>query len=249
MWYMPYRRVRSAVLVYVYIAVGISLAAIALRFRITGPIHLQDHGLSSLVIPAAACVGGFATVLGLNLAAENDGHLEVAWTKPVSREGYALGVFAVDLIAMAVCIVFTALCLGAVLDVYAGHQAIVLVASPDAGTVNFHAGNTLFKTLAYCGFPVCVYAWITAMSASLKRNRGSVAGLFWPVMFVLAFLPQLPVPPIHTVAVALNLFNPIEIYTTSNHPPEPSAWTFAWGWGVAAVLLAAAVVQWRRLQL
>jgi hypothetical protein len=167
----------------------------------------------------------------------------------VSREGYALGIFAVDIIAMAACIVFTVLCFGVVLDVFAGHQAVTFSSPPDGRAVNLHFGNTLLKTLAYCGLPLCVYAWIAAMSASLKRNRGGVAGLFWPVMFVLAALPQIPVPAIHTVATALDLFNPAVIYTTSSSVPEPTIWNFAWGWAVAAALLAAALFQWRRLQL
>lgn len=241
MWYMPYLRVRRAVLVYGFIAIGISLAAIALRF-LPAAVHLNGHepimriDVSVLLVSSAALVGGLATVLGLNLAAENEGHLEVAWTKPVSREGYALGVFAVDIGAMVVCIALTLLCQILVFDVYARHQA-----------VTFDRGE-LFSSLAYCGLPLCVYAWVTALSASLKRNRGAVAGLFWPVMIAVIALRFLPVPAAASVASALSFVDPLAIYTTNSSVPA-SPWMFAWGWAVAAILLASALVQWRRLEL
>jgi hypothetical protein len=250
MWYMPYMRVRQAVLIYVSIAIGISLVAIALRYA-PGTVHVHgmpvrtehsDVNVSMLLSGAAALVGGFATVLGLNLAAENDGHLELAWTKPVSREGYALGVFAVDIAAMAACILFTALCAAVVVDVYAGYQAVAL-----------SSGDALLETLAFCGLPLLVYAWVAALSASLKRNRGTIAGIFWPLMIVLGVLQSLAVPAVHAVASTLNMLNPIAVYTAVYTPngngSGPSVWMYAWGWLVAAILLAAAVVQWRRLEL
>ena len=265
MWYMPYLRVRRAVLVYVSIAAGITLTAVALRFWPGGvPVvtHVEGHhqyiqrsllvapavtqaaslhhyvDLSMLVSAAIALVGGLATVFGLNLAAENDGHLELAWTKPVSREGYALGIFAVDIAAMAACVVFTAVCAAVVIDVYAGYAA---VAPSD--------GGALLGTLAYGGLPVCVYAWIAALSASLKRNRGAISGIFWPLMIALVALRAVSVPTVHAVATALNLFNPIAIFSATGSDPHAALWSYAWGWLVAAVLLAAALVQWRRLEL
>jgi hypothetical protein len=239
-------RVRSAVQVYAYFAVGISLVAIALRYW-PGALHLegQDQRLHSfhvdvlaLIAGSAALVGGLATVLGLNLASENDGHLEIAWTKPVSREGYALGVFAVDIAAMVVCLFITVVCVAIVLDVYTGSQAVTFGPNPE-----------LLRVLAFCGAPLCVYGWIAALSASIKHNRGAVAGLFWPLMFVVALLHVVPIPVVHNVAAVLNLFNPIEIYSSSDSGPQPSPWSYAWGWALAVIMLTAAVLQWRRLQL
>jgi hypothetical protein len=245
MWYMPYRRVLHAVLVYVSIVAGISLLGIALRFW-PGFVHMATHvekhriytDAAMLVSAAAVLAGGFATVLGLNLAAENEGHLELAWTKPVSREGYALGVFAVDIAALAACILFTAACAAAVIDIYAGYQAV----APSAG-------EALLRTLAFCGLPLTVYAWVTALSASLKRNRGTVAGLFWPLMIALAAAESVPVPAVRVVASTLDLLNPLAIYYTSGSDAAASLWSFAWGWLISALLLTAALVQWRRLEL
>jgi hypothetical protein len=245
MWYMPYLRVRRAVLVYLSIAAGVTVTAIALRFwpgSVPVVTHVESHhrsvDLAMIVSGAVALAGGLATVFGLNLAAENDGHLELAWTKPVSRAGYALGVFAVDIAALAACTIFTALCGVAIVEVYAGYQAVAL-----------SGGDALLGTLAFCGLPVCVYAWIAALSASLKRNRGTISGIFWPLMIVLLALRAVSVPAVHAVVSALDLFNPIAIFSTSGNDPQTALWSYAWGWLVAAILLAAAVVQWRRLEL
>ncbi len=246
MWYMPYLRVRRAVQIYASIVVGFSLVAIALRYW-PGALHLNAHdvraagtdvSLSSLIAGAAALVGGLATVLGLNLAAENDGHLEVAWTKPVSREGYALGVFAVDIGAMLTCIVLTVVCAVLVLDADLGRQAIILGSGTDA-----------LKTAAFCGFPLCVYAWITALSASLRGGRGTVSGIFWPLMLALVIVAALVhIPAVQLVTNVLNAVNPLELYSLTSQGPRPSVWLALWGWGVSAALLAAAMLQWRRLQ-
>ena len=250
MWYMPYLRVRRAAIVYALFVIGISLLAIALRYwpgvfrinaRQSAELFAVDVTIAQLLSGAAALVGGLATALGLNLAAENDGHLEVAWTKPASRETYALGVFAVDIAAMIACIVVTVVCGGIVADCYIGRQAIVLPSMP-----------SLLSAVAFCGFPLCVYAWVTALSASLKRNRGSVAALFWPLMFALAILEVIPLQPIHALAVALNSVNPVLMYTqhadTSNLVGSQSVVGF-FGYGLSFVLLSLAVLQWKRLQI
>lgn len=247
MWYMPYVRVRRAVVIYALLVAAITLVAIAFRWwpavvtldgRHAAQLSRARIDAGMLLAGAAAVVGGFATVLGLNLAAENDGHLELAWSKPVSREGYALGVFAVDITAMAACIVLTALCGGLVADVYIGRQAIGL-----------GGADALESAVAFCGFPLLIYAWIAALSASLKRNRGTVAGLFWPLMILVAVLGAVQIPAVHVVAVALNTFNPIAIFTNSSTTPAPSLATYLWGWALGALLLASALVQWRRLEI
>jgi len=247
MWFIPYVRVRRAVTIYALFLIGVVGVAVALRYW-PGVIQIDGRhqsilaaariDVSMLLAGSAALVGGLATVLGLNLAAENDGHLELAWTKPVSREGYALGVFAVDIAAMAACILLTAAGGGVVYDVYVGHQAI------GQGDV-----PALWSGLAFCGFPLCIYAWITALSASVKRNRGTVAGLFWPLMIALAALEAIRIPAVHAVATALNSVNPIELYFTASSGSQPAIATYLWGWAIGAVLLAAALVQWRRLEI
>jgi hypothetical protein len=246
-WYVPYLRVRHAVLVYACIAVGLSLVAVALRYW-PGAVQMDHHDampdvtIAMLIAGSAALVGGLATVLGLNLAAENDGHLEVAWTKPITREGYALGVFAVDIVAMAACVILTAVCGAVIADVYAGGQVVRLGFAHD-----------LAGSLETCGLPLLVYGWIAAATASLKRNRGAIAGIFWPAMLVCATLPHVPVAPIAAfgpVFGALNLLKPITLFSVSKAAPSPSLFgPELWAWLIAAALLAAAIVQWRRLQL
>lgn len=107
-----------------------------------------------------------ATILAGPLGKENDGHLELAWTKPVSRERYAIAAVAIDLAAIVTSQLLTI--------------AVVLI-----GTLLFvvprfsygpHVGwNILVALLG----PIAWYALLTAASASLKRGPGMVCGLGW----------------------------------------------------------------------
>src|SRR5579864_5254385 len=72
--------------------------------------------LSLLFAIAGVIATIFAGAFGSSLAAENHGHLDVAWTKPASRNRYALVTVAVDLSATMVAF---ALCLVAALAVFA----------------------------------------------------------------------------------------------------------------------------------
>jgi len=123
-----------------------------------------DLGLLFLVtIPMGLLV---STILAGPLAKENDGHLELAWTKPVSREQYALACFAADIPAI---IISQLLCI-----------AVTLIATFMFVVPRFsygpHVGwNILVALLA----PIAWYALLTAASASFKRGPGLVIGLGW----------------------------------------------------------------------
>jgi hypothetical protein len=126
--------------------------------------HTFDLGLLFLVtIPMGLIV---ATLLGGPLAKENDGHLELAWTKPVSRERYALACVGVDvpaiLAAQLLCIAVTLIC-------------ILMFAVPRFGYGPHVVWNILVALLA----PIAWYALLTAASASVKRGPGLVIGLGW----------------------------------------------------------------------
>ncbi len=123
-----------------------------------------DLGLLFLAtIPVGFIV---STILAGPLAKENDGHLELAWTKPISRERYALASVTVDIVAIVVSQVLCA--------------AVALI-----GTLLFllprfsygpHFGwNILVSLLG----PIAWFALLTAASASLKRGPGLVVGLGW----------------------------------------------------------------------
>jgi ABC-type transport system involved in multi-copper enzyme maturation permease subunit len=128
----------------------------------------NDIGIGILF--AISCVIGLvtATMLGGVLAKENDGHLELAWTKPVSRERLAIASIAADMVTIVVSqLAMFALTLIIVLMFVWPH----LYANALTPWV---IGLAVLAPLAW-------YACLTAFSASLKRGLGLVCGLGWLV--------------------------------------------------------------------
>ena len=264
MWYIPFLRARRAFLIYAAILLAAIVVALLVRFWPGLTVHSGHQPFSvrsftidgwPMLVFSSAAVVILATILGLNLAAENDGHLEVAWTKPASRERYALTLFAIDIGALVLAIVLTFVSAIVVTDIFLGHQAISFFGAASHQTFSAvgipqstDVGREAFDSIAYMTFPICIYAWITALSASLKRNRGAIAGMFWPVMLGLTGIQVLPVPALHAVFKAINRIDPLTLY---NHPAGVPNFTFVpYGGGMLSivVLLALALVQWRRLE-
>ncbi len=118
-----------------------------------------------------------ATMLGGTLAKENDGHLELAWTKPVSRERLALASMAVDMVTIVISQV--------------AMVALILICILMFVTPQLYA-NSLSPAvigLALIG-PIAWYACLTAFSASLKRGLGMVCGLGWLAAIVVPSVAQ-----------------------------------------------------------
>jgi hypothetical protein len=242
MWYIPFVRARRALFVYSYIAAAFTLLGIAIRFiphtghTNTVPDNALD--LSGFAVGVAGIIAGLATVMGLNLASENDGHLEVAWTKPVSREQYALGVFGVDLVTIFVAYIVTLAFAVVVTDIWIGHQAITFA-------------HPLWQVFAVLAFPFYIYGLVVAASASMKRNRGMSAGLLWPVLIALALaLELIRVDTVHAILRAVNTINPIILFSHdgSGHNVMAPGGNYALGFALTAVCLALAMVQWRRME-
>lgn len=297
MLYMPYRRTRQASFIYLAILSTIVAISVVVRFWL-GVMHpmtpLEAGRVSMIRIDGWEVIIGstilsllFATIVGLNLAAENDGHLEIAWTLPISRAAFALRVFGADLLAMLLAIVVTSIVAIGLVDVYLGQQAVVFVGSSTSGTFSTEVdvgkkipehllGSTqgvvierkverdgkrvrvtevrskpidvpreALRALLFTTFPMCIYAWITALSASLKRNRGIVAGLFWPIALGIGGLQFVNVPLVRAVFTAINAINPLAIYSHTSEVIGSPPYT---GLISIVVLLALAIVQWRRLE-
>lgn len=211
-----------------------------------------------LLLLAAFVALIIATVLSGPLANENHNHLEVVWTKPISRERYALGVFGVDAIgilaSMALAIVFMLLST-------ALFELPIIVIDPQTPAV---LALTIFTPLAW-------YALLTAAAASLKRGRGAVLGLGWcAALFILpvtmGFL-ALQQPAVHFVGVVLSylmLLDPIlYIHMSGSSAPgdgtpvygvmysvlgAPAATRAAIVFALALIYSALSLVQWHRLE-
>jgi hypothetical protein len=109
-----------------------------------------------------------ATMLGAPFARENDGHLEVALTKPISRVRLAVGTMGVDIIGIVASSPMTVVALLICQSMFELPRF----------TLN---GVNMQSVIMGVIFPVTWYAMLCAATSSLKRGFGVVLGLSWPV--------------------------------------------------------------------
>jgi len=122
----------------------------------------------AIYLGIAAVIGLIiATVLGAPFARENDGHLEIAFLKPIGRTSNALGVILADCVGILASGVMT-------IVAFAIMQAFFELPHFDFGGINATA-----IPLAIV-LPLSWYAFLNASTASLKRGAGAVVGLAWP---------------------------------------------------------------------
>lgn len=220
----------------------------AAKVVVTAPgieVSNSDHAPFSMLFAIAGFVAAiFATVLGTSLACENSGHLEVAWTRPASRVGYALRLMLVDAGGIWAMWVFTVLLCLAVIYVK-GWQHYM---SSDATE-----WLVLSRFLLY---PLAWYGLVVGLSASVRGKGGAIAGFSWLGAAVLVALLSVNLPPaIHDVLVFLNYFNPI-LYgsyssgaDTARHIMMLAPIVSIIGLtGITILGVVAALVQWRRLE-
>jgi hypothetical protein len=207
-------------------------------------INDADHGVPFVVLLAVASFVAaiFASVVGTCLAAENCGHLEIAWTRPASRVAYAARLMAVDVAGIAAIFTFTfAFSLGLI---YAkGWQGYI------------YTGEDVMPFLGrFAAYPLAWFGLVAALTASVRARAGAIAGFSWAAagfLIVLLTLKNLP-PTIHAVLEFLNYLNPLFYgsYAESGRHfigvPNPLA--IAGLLGIAIVGSGAALAQWRRLE-
>jgi hypothetical protein len=168
-----------------------------------------------------------ATILGGVLGKENRNHLELAWTKPVSRDVMALGMFGVDIAALAASMAFTLLLeiLGIALyempRIYADPAAI-------AGTFMVFFGVLAFYTL------------FNAASASIRGGGGTkalvwLAAIFVPSLSNAALVPVLIFVIIGNIFGGLAMFDPLAYFGSISHHAST-------GSGVAPGVFGSAIV-------
>ncbi len=192
-----------------------------------------------------------ATVLAAPFARENDGHLEVALTKPISRTMLGLSTVGVDLLGIACSWALTVVFL---LATGALFQSPNIQFGP-----NDFAGTVLGLLGAFAW-----YAMLCAATASMKRAYGIVLGLAWPFALIILGLGKgnLGSQPIfvalHTACQWIGYVMP---FTYLHFGPAmtvngKAAGSLAFSAGVEGPALAAlligyialAIVQWRRVE-
>jgi hypothetical protein len=189
----------------------------------------------------------FALILGAFLATENSGHLEIAWTRPASRVGYALRGIAVDCIGILAAFLFTLVIIAAFVTL-------------EGWWPYLHADKALAVTaVRYVMYPFAWYGLILAVTASLRGGYGIVIGLTWVVASVLAALVTLHLPPaIHATVTFINYVNPMEYGSWSDSTSAQAVMHLlgqryaligiAGLVGIAVVGTGASLWQWRGLE-
>ncbi len=194
-----------------------------------------------------------ATMLGGVLAKENDGHLEIAWTKPVSRERLALASIAADMVTILISQVATVV-------------LIVIVCAMFVWPAFYTDAYTLPAIVLALLGPIAWYACLTAFSASLKRGLGMVCGLGWLAALVIpsieagtSFSSNDIIRAIHGSFKLLTYIDPIQYVHISYHGSLGTNGMQSMSIGplgtqivlvlvLTAVYIALAVLQWRRVE-
>jgi ABC-type transport system involved in multi-copper enzyme maturation permease subunit len=204
-----------------------------------GVLFLVSAGMGLLI----------ATILGGPLAKENDGHLELAWTKPVSRELYALAGFGADAVAIVA---------SQLLTIVTILIATAVWAIPHVRFEDEAAGRIAVALLA----PLAWYAFLTTISASLKRGPGTAIGVAWVIAIIVPAIGSAvathaagePVlEALHAVLATLTYLDPIAyIWFQGNEDLVRFAGTASsgavWVAGLAVAYAVLAIAQWRRVE-
>ncbi len=188
-----------------------------------------------------------ATVLGAPFARENDGHLEFAFLKPVSRTTNALGTILADCVGILIAEV-TAIVAFAIM------QAFFQIPHFDFSGVNAVAIPVAIA------LPLSWYAFLNTATASLKRGAGAVIGLAWPAAIVSETIAHLNLgdtlagQTFHTIFWSISRLSPLTYVQFEGNDHDLSTLgpklmtTAVILTGLFLVYGALAVVQWRRVE-
>ncbi|HKU81805.1 MAG TPA: hypothetical protein VJP76_06505 [Candidatus Tumulicola sp.] len=192
-----------------------------------------------------------ASALAAPFARENDGHLDIALTKPIDRTALALKSIGVDLLGLL------AVWAMAVVFLLVGHSIFQMP------RFLFVPGDLTMIVLGWLGIAAW-YAMLCAITASMRRSFGIVLGLWWLVSLIVVAVAKarwgasLVAQTIHWVATVLAVVNPLYYLhfgppMTVNGRPELSlAVSPQYEIPALAILaliyLSLAVLQWRRVE-
>jgi hypothetical protein len=260
MFYVETLRARIT-LFWSLVALGVmSTVALGLLVFLPAQMRVASHSdaLCFVIVGwiAALLTAIVGSILGSSLAVENCEHLELAWTKPISRTAYAAGLFLVDLICLAIVFVTTFVLAYVMVSLYVGGPIHIPLDQ-----------DTAWKMARFMLFPVAWFGLGQALtSGSSGKIAGLVTGLMWPAFEFLSVLaaPRTvhAVQPLgsvwHTILSVLNLANPIGYFPFWEFDDRSSALREAFGYGltidtlalaaIAVLGVAIAMARWRRLE-
>jgi hypothetical protein len=270
MTYVEYLRVRHALVVYAAIVAAIAFITLIITLFGGGNVEVDTHGsgaaashvmthttvraavsedfrrsghtipISALLVLAGYAAVVMASIFGMFLSRERL-HVPVSWTKPVSREWFALAYLGVDVAAVVV----------AFLVFFAGE----LVVTWGVGVAPFLRSDVYVGAalLLMSGMALAYYGIVRAICAAFPSQAGAIAGGSWGVFFALMLLAAAPLPRIaHAVIIALNFLNPLAYlsHVDESHSggilPVTGDAGAALVWLLAIVAMALSVVLYRR---
>ncbi len=228
------------------------------RRSITGTTYTDDLHFGSAIdfgyLWYVALVVGFviATVLSATFSSENNGHLEMSFMRPRSRELLAMRAIATDMLTILLAELATVAFAIATLALY-----IEVHPTFSLETV----GAILLNLLA----PIAWYAMLLAATASLRGGRGLVVGLAWPLAFILPGLFSgtagnvLPIwRVLHAIVASFVWLDPLWYMQHFSFTPKTVSLGVNLGNALqpaltgisilAFVYLAVAILQWRRVE-
>ena len=228
------------------------------HFNVTTPmeyVKIRTHAaFPTWVFFIGATITGLivATVLGIAFASQNDGHLEIAFTRPVAREREALQAIGVDIAGILLIMLMQGI---------VGVLALALWVFPHLTLGTDDARMMLLEVL----LPVAWYAFTLAITSSLKRGYGALAGILWPAsLVVMAFgMKQINesvvAQTIYRIANSVSHIIPLfygnahadsagaAMLTVDRVIPDLNMRLLILA-GLAVAYFAIAVVQWRRVE-
>jgi len=187
-----------------------------------------------------------ASILAAVFSSQNRNHLEIAFMWPVTRERTALSAIGIDVAGILASLLMGTVAALAIASLFVHVSLLWLPTS---------AATVVLAIVA----PVAWYALLLAASSSL-RSFGAVAGIGWAAGLLLPGFAQIPVQnPTSTMALVvatlrvLAHFDPLAYLRFSSETPHGGIagspeLALAFLVPLAIIYLAAAVLQWRRVE-
>jgi hypothetical protein len=232
---------------------ALTVSALALWLLWPDQMHIRSHNdaIAFVVVGwiAAIVTAIIASIVGSSLAVENCEHLEIAWTKPISRTGYAAGIFIVDVACLAIVFAVTFVLAYGMVSLYVGGPIHVPFDQ-----------DTAWKMARFMLFPAAWFGIGQALTSGARGAwAGAMLGIMWPVFELLSVLATRPLGAVwHTILSIVNLANPIGYFPFWEFDDRSSALREFFGYGLTIDTLALAAIailgvviamaRWRRLE-
>ncbi|MDP9019020.1 MAG: ABC transporter permease [Candidatus Eremiobacteraeota bacterium] len=201
--------------------------------------------LSILFAIAGGVAGIFGTMFGLAFSRENDGHLELAWTKPASRDRYGLHSILTDVAGIVAAGVLTMT------------TALILIGIQGSWH-DLRADADWFPSMLFAAvFAFSFYALVLASTSSMRRGA-VVLALMWPVALILPPLTPITWMSLGSIVRVIDTVNPIAyLYAYESSPLAVNVFTLlppGVFYEIAGPLvlfiagLVLSIMQWRRVE-